>query len=35
MLKVEQCDEEEEQSEIPNIQTFVIDPTKLTLEMQK
>tara|TARA_B110000285_G_scaffold229239_1_gene293640 strand:+ start:2178 stop:2300 length:123 start_codon:yes stop_codon:yes gene_type:complete len=27
--------EEAEKSEIPDIQTFVIDPTKLTLEMQK
>jgi len=35
MLAIEQCEEEGEQSEIPNIQTFVIDPTKLTLEMQK
>lgn len=34
-MKYEHGDEEEGQSEVPNIQTFVIDPTKLTLEMQK
>jgi len=34
-MKYEEDDEEGDQSEVPNIQTFVIDPTKLTLEMQK
>lgn len=35
IMKYEEADEEGAQSEVPNIQTFVIDPTKLTLEMQK